>query len=77
MLDAASGIVLATSTVAPNPSALAVAMTAGRVFAVSDHVGPDGAGRVSVLDASSGQVLRTVAVGQGVPCMAAAYDQAR
>jgi YVTN family beta-propeller protein len=65
MLDAASGTVLATITVVPHPSALAVATTAGRVFAVSDHVTPDGAGRVSVLDAASGRLLRTVAVGQG------------
>src|ERR687885_2797218 len=70
MLDAASGTVLATITVVPHPSALAVATTAGRVFAVSDHVTPDGAGRVSVLDARSGQVLRTVAVGQGEHALA-------
>ena len=38
MLDAASGAVLATVPVAPNPSTLAVATTAGRVFAVSDEV---------------------------------------
>src|ERR687885_611593 len=65
MLDAASGTVLATITVSPHPSALAVATTAGRVFAVSDHVTPDATGRVSVLDAASGRWLRTVAVGQG------------
>jgi DNA-binding beta-propeller fold protein YncE len=35
------------------------------VFAVSDHVTPDGAGRVSVLDAASGRLLRIVPVGQG------------
>jgi YVTN family beta-propeller protein len=65
MLDAASGTVLATITVAPHPSALAVATTVGRIFAVSDRVTPDGAGRVSVLDATSGRQLRTVAVGRG------------
>src|SRR5918912_852862 len=70
MLDAASGTVLGTITVSPHPSTLAVATTAGRVFAVSDHVTPDGAGRVSVLDARSGQVLRTVAVGQGEHALA-------
>jgi YVTN family beta-propeller protein len=70
MLDAASGAVLATVMVAPHPSALAVATTAGRVFAVSNYVTPDGAGRVSVLDASSGRLLRTVAVGQGQHALA-------
>jgi YVTN family beta-propeller protein len=70
MLDAASGAVLATVMVAPHPSALAVATTAGRVFAVSNYVTPDGAGRVSVLDASSGRLLRTVAVGQGLHALA-------
>jgi YVTN family beta-propeller protein len=40
MLDATSGAVLATITVLPRPSALAVATTVGRVFAVSDHVTP-------------------------------------
>jgi YVTN family beta-propeller protein len=65
MLDAASGAVLATISVLPHPSALAVATTAGRVFVVSDYVTPDGTGRVSVLDAPSGRWLRTVAVGRG------------
>ena len=55
MPDATSGAVLATVVVAPHPSALAVATTAGRVFAVSDRVPPDDAGRVSVLDATSGR----------------------
>ena len=49
MLDATSGAVLATVVVAPHPSALAVATTAGRVFVVSDNVTWDYAGRVSVL----------------------------
>jgi YVTN family beta-propeller protein len=70
MLDAASGTVLATITVAPHPSALAVATTAGRVFAVSDHGTPDATGRVSVLDANSGRLLRTVAVGEGEHALA-------
>jgi YVTN family beta-propeller protein len=70
MLDAASGAVLATASVAHHPSALAVATTAGRVFAVSDDIMPDGAGRVSVLNASSGRLLRTVAVGQGQHALA-------
>jgi YVTN family beta-propeller protein len=65
MLDATSGAVLATITVAPHPSALAVATTDGHVFAISDDVTPDGAGRVSVLDAASGRLVRTVAVGRG------------
>ena len=59
MLDATSGAVLATISVSPHPSALAVATTAGRVFAVSDDVTLDDAGRVSVLDATSGRRLRT------------------
>jgi serine/threonine protein kinase, bacterial len=65
MLDATSGAVLATIAVAPHPSTLALATTAGRVFAVSDHVTLEDAGRVSVLDAASGHRLRTVAVGRG------------
>jgi YVTN family beta-propeller protein len=48
MLDAASGTVLATIAVAPHPSALAVATTAGRVFVVSDDVTPDDAGLAGV-----------------------------
>jgi YVTN family beta-propeller protein len=75
MLDAVSGTVLATIAVAPHANTLAVATTAGRVFAVSDDVTPDDAGRVSVLDASSGRLLRTVAVGRGAhirsPCTSA------
>jgi YVTN family beta-propeller protein len=70
MLDATSGAVLATVMVAPHPSALALATTAGRVFAVSDAVTPDGGGRVSVLDASSGCRLRTVALGRGTHLLA-------
>src|SRR5919198_6638189 len=50
MLDAESGTVLVTVAVDPHPSALAVARNAGRVFAVSDDVTWDDAGRVSVLD---------------------------
>src|ERR687887_75200 len=74
MLNAARGTLVATIAVAPHPITLAVATTAGRVFAVSDRVTPDGAGRVfvtnagddsvSVLDARSGRVLRTISVGQ-------------
>jgi YVTN family beta-propeller protein len=74
MLDAASGTVLATTMVAPHPSTLAVATTAGRVFAVSDDVTLDGAGRVSVLDAASGRLLRTVAVGRA--CIRSLYTSA-
>src|SRR5690348_17153259 len=51
MLDAASGTVKATVGVA-NPGALAVAASAGRVFAVSDDVTLAGADQVSVLDAT-------------------------
>jgi YVTN family beta-propeller protein len=51
--------------VAPHPSALALATTTGRVFVVSDHGTLDEAGRISVLDATSGRRLRTVAVGRG------------
>src|SRR5919204_4434319 len=70
MLDAASGTVLATTAVVPYPDTLAVATTAGRVFAVSDDVTLDDAGRVSVLDAASGRLLRTVAVGRGEHALA-------
>src|SRR5690242_5060262 len=81
MLDADSGAVLATIPVAPNPSALAVATAAGRVFVVSDDlitlsgIGSSqptvvGTGHVSVLDAASGRRLRTVAVGQGTHTLA-------
>jgi YVTN family beta-propeller protein len=70
MLDAASGTVLATITVAPHPSALALATTTGRVFVVSDHVTLDDAGRVSVLDAISGRRRRTVVVGRGAHLLA-------
>ena len=70
MLDAASGAVMAAIAVAPHPNTLAVATTAGRVFAVSDDVTPDDAGRVSVLDAASGRPLRTVAVGRGTHALA-------
>jgi serine/threonine-protein kinase len=70
MLDAASGTVLATITVAPHPSALALATPTGRVFVISDRVTLDDAGRVSVLDATSGRRLRTVAVGRGTHLLA-------
>src|SRR2546421_3595173 len=70
MLDATSGAVLATVVVAPYPSALAVATTAGRVFVVSNDDTWDDAGRVSVLDARSGRLLRTVAVGRGTHALA-------
>src|SRR5205085_4272730 len=69
MLDAASGATLATVPVAPQPSTLAVATTAGRVFAVSDDVTLAGADQVSMLDATSGRLLRTVAGGQGEPTL--------
>src|SRR5207248_11396248 len=64
MLDAGSGAVLATTAVVPYPDALAIATKPGRVFVASSvtAMNPD---RVDVLDAGTGRLLRTVAVGQG------------
>ena len=62
MLDAGSGAVLATTAVMSYPDTLAIAMTAGRVFVASSVTPPS---RVDVLDARSGRLLWTVAVGQG------------
>lgn len=70
MLDAASGAVLRTIAVAPHPSALAVDERRGRIVVAS--VGPlaaygivRGHGSVCVLDAVTGAVRRSVAVGVG------------
>jgi len=69
VLDAASGTVLKAVSVGDAPDALALDERSGRVFVANlgpldvDTGVPSGAGSVSMLDATSGVVLRTVAVG--------------
>ncbi len=68
VLDVRSGALLRTVTVGPHPFAMAVDGRSGRVFVTSlgamDATGYlTGPGSVSVLDARSGTLLRTVPVG--------------
>jgi len=68
VLDARSGALLRTVTVGPHPFVMAVDGRSGRVFVTSlgamDAAGLlTGPGSVSVLDAQSGMLLRTVPVG--------------
>jgi YVTN family beta-propeller protein len=75
MLDARSGAVLHAVAVGGSPTddvgfvtAINLAMDArhGRVFVINPTAtaAPDGAGRVSVLDARTGRLLRTLSVGR-------------
>ena len=66
MLDARSGAVLRTVTIAPNPLFMALDEHAGRVYVASQgslhgYV-PLGRGETSVLDARNGTVIRSVPV---------------
>jgi YVTN family beta-propeller protein len=68
VLDARSGAFLRTVTVGANPSAVAVDERSGRLFvALAGATNSDGvfmnAGSVRVLDARSGSILHTVALG--------------
>jgi len=68
VLDARSGALLRTVTVGPHPFVMAVDGRSSRVFVTSlgamDAAGHlTGSGSVSVLDAQSGMLLRTVPVG--------------
>jgi YVTN family beta-propeller protein len=68
MLDARSGIVMRTVAVSAFPAAVTVDEHANRAFVVAwgpaDSSGrPIGPGGVSVLDARSGTLLRTISVG--------------
>jgi YVTN family beta-propeller protein len=68
ILDAASGRLLRSVTVGMLPTAVAVDERSGRVFVankgpVDSNLVPLGNGTVTVLDARSGAVLRTVPVG--------------
>ncbi len=70
MLDAQTGALLRTVAVGHLPHAVAVDARTARVFvtnigAVDKETTPVGAGTVSVLDAHTGAVLRTVSVGTG------------
>src|SRR5205085_5878872 len=74
MLDARSGRVLRTLGVGAAPVALASDKRSGRVFVVNEgqynNGFPIGSGSISVLDARTGTVLRTVAVGSGAHALA-------
>jgi YVTN family beta-propeller protein len=68
ILDAASGRLLRSVTVGMLPTAVAVDERSGRVFVankgpIDSNLVPTGNGTVTVLDARSGAVLRTVPVG--------------
>jgi YVTN family beta-propeller protein len=68
ILDAHSGTLLQTVAVGQNPDAVAVDARKGRVYVASqgatDAAGnPVGPGSVEVLDARSGQIMRTITVG--------------
>lgn len=69
MLDARTGRLLATIAVGPFPYALAVATRAGRVFvATAGFVrtgGFNGGTYLTMLDAASGHLLRTIPIGPG------------
>jgi len=78
VLDARSGAVLRSIPVGPSPMALAVDARLGHVFVVNygpadASRSPLGNGNVSMLDATSGRVLGTVAVGEAP--RAVAVDQ--
>ena len=70
VLDATSGRLLRTSNVDLLPEAMTVDERHGLVFVVSQRIAEDGTprgpGAVSVLDAASGRLLRTVPIG-GIP----------
>jgi len=74
MLDARSGRVLRTLGVGDVPVALAIDDRSGRVFVVNE--GPErdgfpiGPSSISLLDADTGAVLRTVTVGYGARALA-------
>lgn len=68
VLDAHNGTLIRTVPVGANPDSIAVDDRSGRAYVVargaSDRAGnPASGGRVSVLDAHSGRVLRSVSVG--------------
>ena len=78
ILDAHSGTPLQTVAVGQNPDAVTVDERKGRVYLASvgatDAAGnPVGPGNIEVLDARSGQIIRTVAV--GVAPSAVAVDE--
>jgi YVTN family beta-propeller protein len=78
MLDAHSGTPLQTVAVGQNPDAVAVDERKGRVYVASEGAtdaagNPVGPGSVAVLDARSGQITRTLAV--GVAPSAVAVDE--
>jgi YVTN family beta-propeller protein len=78
ILDAHSGTPLQTVAVGQNPDAVAVDERQGRVYVASEGAtdaagNPVGPGSVEVLDARSGQVARTMAV--GVAPSAVAVDE--
>jgi DNA-binding beta-propeller fold protein YncE len=70
VLDAHSGTRVATIAVPPQPSLLAIAPVAGRLFVAADTTDAVGHTIVTVLDAANGQRLRTVAVGAGSSAIA-------
>jgi len=75
MLDSRTGRVLGVVPVGRGARTLAVDERTGRVFVLnagptaSGALGPNGAASVSVLDAATGRVLRTTAVGRGAQAL--------
>lgn len=70
VIDSETGAIVNTTEVGRDPTAIAVDKSTGRVFVVNrgayDTSGhPSELGTVSVLDARSGRVLRTIGVGKG------------
>lgn len=90
VFDSRSGALLRTVATGPSPSAVAADERSGRVFVVNagrlvpnrryPDMGPPelavGAGSVSVLDARTGAVLRTVDLREGIPATVAVDEQA-
>jgi YVTN family beta-propeller protein len=70
VLDARSGTRVATIAVPRQPSLLAIAAAAGRLFVAANTADAAGHTIVTVLDAANGQRLRTVAVGAGASAIA-------
>jgi len=75
MLDSRTGRVLSTAPVGCGARTLTVDEQTGRVFVLnagptaSGALGSNGAASVSVLDAATGRVLRTTAVGRGAQAL--------
>ncbi len=78
LIDVASGTLLRTSPVGQDPTAMALDVRTRRLFVASGGSGaaagsPTGRGAISVIDARSGAVLRTIAA--GIAPLVMAIDQ--